>query len=96
MGNTTTTTSPEDEEEEDEPNIYQCDDGQELVLDNYCYLNEYDTLTKQLRGISEVILVIWSVVYLGIAVREFSFLPVKIFMQNMALCPSRVGFLIGK
>ena len=92
MGNTTTTSAPE----EDEPNIYQCEDGLELVLDNYCYLNEYDTLIKQLRGISEVILVLWSMVYLAIAVREFTFLPIKIFMQNMALCPSRVGFLIGK
>ena len=41
-------------------------------------------------------LVLWSIVYLGIAVREITFLPFKIFMQNMVLCPSRVGFLTGK
>ncbi len=47
------------------------------------------------RGGIEVIIAIWSAVYIAIAVREFTFLPFKIFMQNMELCPSRVGFLFG-
>ena len=60
-----------------------------------CYLHTYDTLEKQIRGLLEVVLVVWSVIYLLIAIREITFLPFSIFMQNMQLCPSRVGFLIG-
>ena len=29
------------------------------------------------------------------AVYEFTFLPTDVYIQNMALCPARVGFLIG-
>ena len=76
--------------------IYKCKEGETEVHPNICYLHTYDTLVRQLRGICEVIMVLWSIVYLGIAVREFTFLPFKIFMQNMALCPARVGFLLGK
>lgn len=60
-----------------------------------CYLHNYDTLMHQIRGICEVTCVFWSIIYLGIAAREATFLPPAIFMQNMVLCPSRVIFLIG-
>ena len=90
--NSTTT----DDEKEKEPNIYKCEEGEIEVHPNICYLHQYDTELKQLRGIAEVILILWSIVYLGIAVREVTFVPFNIYLQNMALCPSRVGFLLGK
>ena len=49
----------------------------------------------QVRGAQEAILVIWSIIYIINAVREFRFLGRVIFMENMVLCPSRVGFLIA-
>ena len=55
-----------------------------------------NTLPRQRHKHMIPTLVLWSIVYLGIAVREITFLPFKIFMQNMVLCPSRVGFLTGK
>ena len=67
---------------------YSCPEGFYDITDR-CYLNHYDTILKKVRGLSEVILVIWSIIYLGIAVREFTFLPRDVFMQNMVLCPSR-------
>ena len=94
-GFNTTNATTEAPEEEEKP-VYSCEKDEIGILENPCYMHTYDTLLKQLRGIAEVILVLWSIVYLGIAVREFTFLPVAIFMQNMALCPSRVGFLLGK
>lgn len=60
-----------------------------------CYLSGFDTPGKQARILGEIILVVWSIIYIAIAVREWSFLGTKIFMQNMALCPSRVLFLLG-
>lgn len=93
---TSTTTNPNDDEEEEEGGpVYFCDPGLTRVDENICYLHTYDTLLKQVRGILECVLVVWSIIYLGIALREMTFLPMDIFMQNMALCPSRVGFLTG-
>ncbi len=78
------------------PNLsYECANGLTRVDENICYLHTYDTLLKQIRGMFEVVLVVWSVIYLGIALREMTFLPMPIFIQNMVLCPSRVGFLVG-
>ena len=42
-----------------------------------------------------MILVLWSLFYLVVAVRECSFLGVRLFMRTLALCPSRVMFLIA-
>ena len=73
---------------------YSCPEGFYDVTDR-CYLNNYDTTFKKIRGLLEVILVIWSIVYMAEAVYEFTFLPTDVYFQNMALCPARVGFLIG-
>ena len=61
-----------------------------------CRLHTYDTLPQQIRAGGEVLLVIGSIIYLAIAVREYTFLGWKIFLQNMVLCPSRVIFLFGR
>ena len=71
------------------PKVFHCDEGMIAVFENQCYLHTYDTLLKQVRGILEVVLVIWSLIYLAIAAREITFMPMTIFLQNMALCPSR-------
>ena len=60
-----------------------------------CYLSSYETIRDKIRIISEIVITIWSVVYLAIAARELSFLGWKIFKENMILCPSRVLFLIA-
>ena len=54
-----------------------------------CFHHTYDTTHKQVRGCCEVGLVIWSVIYLVKAAHELSFLGKKIFLDNMAMCPSR-------
>jgi hypothetical protein len=72
-----------------------CGENEIAEIRDACFLNTYDTTLKKARGIGEAILVVWSIVYLAIAAREFTFLGRKIFLQNMALCPSRVFFLIG-
>ena len=61
-----------------------------------CRLHTYDTLPQQIRAGGEVLLVIGSIIYLAIAIREYTFLGWKIFLQNMILCPSRVIFLVGR
>ena len=43
----------------------------------------------------ELVIFVWSIIYLVIAVRERGFLGGEIFMENMQLCPSRVLFLIA-
>ena len=48
--------APEEEEEESKKNVYKCDKDEIGILESPCYLHTYDTLTKQLRGIAEVIL----------------------------------------
>ena len=60
-----------------------------------CFRNTYDTPVSQIRVISEIALVIWSVLYLVKAAREATFLERKVYIQSMALCPSRVVFLFG-
>merc|ERR1719458_483414 len=62
---------------------------------NDCRHHTYDTLKTQLRGGGEVLLLIWSVIYLLGAAHEASFLGRKIFLDNMVMCPSRVIFLTG-
>ena len=79
-----------DDEEE-----FTCPEGQVAQEPDVCWANTYDTAWKQGRMLAEVVLVIYSIGYLVVAVREWSFLGRKIFMENMALCPSRVCFLIG-
>ena len=87
--NGTNSDNGEDEDEESE-----CPE-EALAIVDMCYLHTYDTPVKKARVLGEAILVVWSIVYLAIAVREFTFLGYKIFLQNMALCPSRVLFLFG-
>ena len=72
--------------------VYECPEGFNDIRDT-CYLLSFDTLFKKIRMVLEIVLVIWSIIYLLIAVRESTFLPTDIFMQNMALCPSRVGYV---
>ena len=73
-----------------------CEDGFEEVDIDSCKLHTYDDIYHKLRLGGEIILVLWSIVYLAIAVREYTFLGRKIFIQNMVLCPSRVIFLVGR
>ena len=75
---------------------FECPDGMVAQTEDKCYMNKYDTLWKQIRLVSEIIMVIWSILYLVKAAREFTFLPLPIFIENMTLCPSRVTFLLGK
>ena len=60
-----------------------------------CYLATYDEISQIVRVMAEIVIVIWSTIYLGIAAREATFLPTKLFFQCMALCPSRVAFLFA-
>ena len=60
-----------------------------------CYLHTYDSLVHQIRGVFEVILVVWSIIYLGIAAKETTFNEKDVYMQSMALCPSRIMFLLA-
>ena len=79
-----------DEEEEEEE---MCDIPEEEL--DMCHLQAYDTPVKQVRLGCELVILVWSLVYLAIAVRERSFLGPTIFKENMILCPSRVLFLIA-
>ena len=81
--------------EEDDEEEFTCPEGKVAQEPDVCWANTYETGWKQGRMLAEVILVIYSIGYLVVAVREWSFLGRKIFMENMALCPSRVCFLIG-
>ncbi|XP_071749408.1 transient receptor potential cation channel subfamily V member 5 isoform X2 [Lepeophtheirus salmonis] len=63
--------------------------------DKPCFLHTYDTNLQKARGLAEIILVIWALMYLLSCVREATFVPFKIFIENMQLCPSRVFFLIA-
>ncbi|XP_023334395.1 transient receptor potential cation channel subfamily V member 6 [Eurytemora carolleeae] len=58
-----------------------------------CYLLKYETIQEQIRIGAEILLVVWSFIYLVIAIRERMFLGKQIFKENMILCPSRVLFL---
>ena len=60
-----------------------------------CYLHEFDEPWQQVRIICEVLIVFFGLLYLLKAAREFSFLGKKVFLENMALCPSRVCFLVS-
>lgn len=60
-----------------------------------CYLHSYSTHEAFLRGIGELILVIWSVGYFLNAMREVSFLGPRLFLKTLALCPSRCLFLFA-
>ena len=74
--------------------ICRCEDSP-VVYKDMCYLHKYDTIPEKIRGILEIILVIWSLVYIGIAVKETTFNERKIYLQSMGLCPSRVLFLFS-
>ena len=78
-----------------EGNICQCGEGGPLVYQDMCYLHTYDGIKQQARGILELLLVVWSLIYLGIAAKEATFNERKIYLQTMGLCPSRVMFLLG-
>ena len=73
----------------------KCPDGMVLEDEDKCYMNKYDTLWKQVRLGCEVLVLVWAIYYIAKAVREFTFLPLPIFIENMTLCPSRVTFLLG-
>ena len=74
--------------------LCRCKDSP-LVYQDMCYLHTYDTPFHQFRGFCEIVQVVWSIVYLGIAARETTFNTREIYMQSMTLCPSRVLFLLA-
>ena len=80
---TTPVDGGEDDEEDDDP-------GYDL-----CYLHTYDDNMKIARGVGEIALCVWSLFYLLVAAREVTFLGPKLFLRTLALCPSRVMFLIA-
>ena len=69
--------------------------GEEEEEFNYCFHNTYDSLNKQVQLVMELVLIVWSFLYLVKAGHEYSFLGKRIFWDNMKMCPSRVVFLIG-
>jgi hypothetical protein len=74
--------------------ICRCEDSP-LVYKDMCYLHTYDTIPHKARGCIEIVLVLWSLVYLGIAAKETTFNDRKTYIQSMKLCPSRVLFLLA-
>ncbi len=62
---------------------------------DYCFRRRYDTTGKKIYGGLELVLVVWSVYYLYCAAKEISFLGFKLFRKTVAMCPSRVLFLIA-
>ena len=83
---------------EETPEKLQCyngTNGKQLIYADACYLHKYDTPTLMLRGACEVLVLLGSVIYLAVAAREITYVPRKVYLQSMALCPSRVVFLLG-
>jgi len=93
--NTTGGQELEEEEDDDDDEGLECEEGFEVQERDLCFLNTYDTMDKKIRGACEVTLIIWSFIYIGIAVHERTFLGHKLFWENLKLCPSRCGFLMG-
>ena len=60
-----------------------------------CYLYKLDSEVDVVRCVCEVLIVIFSLLFILKALRELSFLGLRVFMENMQLCPSRVIFLIS-
>ena len=60
-----------------------------------CYLYNLDSQLDIVRCVCEVLIVILSLLFILKALRELSFLGLKVFMENMQLCPSRVIFLLS-
>ena len=78
--------------------ITSCDEGEILQVATefgVCYLHSVETLEEKLRFLAEIILVIMAVFFILKAIREYSFLGRKVFLENMILCPSRVCFLFS-
>ena len=74
--------------------LCRCKDSP-LVYQDMCYLHTYDTLIHQIRGVVEIILVLWSIIYLSIAAYETTFNEKDVYMESMCLCPSRIIFLLA-
>ena len=74
--------------------ICRCEDSP-LMYQDMCYLHTYDTIADIARGCIEIVLVFWSLIYLGIATKETTFNERRIYIQSMKLCPSRVLFLLA-
>ena len=60
-----------------------------------CYLYSLDSQLDYVRCSCEVSIVFLALLFILKAVRELSFLGLRVFMENMQLCPSRVIFLIS-
>ena len=93
MWSNTTDSLENGEEEEEEEEL--CGEEEQVQYRDECHMNDYDTGYKQGRLMGEIIMVFYSIYYLALAVREWSFLGWRIFLQNLCLCPSRVFFLTG-
>ena len=74
--------------------ICRCEDSP-LIYQDMCYLHTYETIADIARGCFEIVLVIWSLIYLGIAAKETTFNKRSIYIESMKLCPSRVLFLLA-
>ena len=82
-----------DEGEEEEE--FECGEDEVVQFRDECHMNDYDTSYKQGRLLGEILCVLYSIYYLALGGREWSFLGWRIFLQNLSLCPSRVFFLLG-
>ena len=60
-----------------------------------CYLYSLETELDYVRCSCEVLIVFLALLFILKALRELSFLGLRVFLENMQLCPSRVIFLIS-
>ena len=60
-----------------------------------CYLYALETELDYIRCSCEVVIVFLALLFILKALRELSFLGLRVFKENMQLCPSRVIFLIS-
>ena len=77
------------------PECYNSSISKEVIYKDSCYLHKYSDAKNIIRGICEVIVVIGSIIYLAIAAKEMTYVPKDIYIQSLALCPSRCVFLLG-
>ena len=69
--------------------------GKQVIYKDVCYLHVYDTPRHMIRGICEVLVVIGSIIYLLVAVKEIPYVSRRVYLQSLALMPSKCVFLLG-
>ena len=75
--------------------LCRCSDSP-LVYKDMCYLHTYDSLVHRIRGVFEVILVVWSIIYLGIAAKETTFNEKDVYLFKYLLWSKKCQILLQK